>query len=263
MLAASMDTYLQQLYPELNPDILAAVMQILAVMLQAALVFSLVLYVLYSFGLYCIAKRRGIYRPWLAWLPLCRDWTLGGVADRYQLTVKYHFTINAPALVILKLITYVFGVGTVVISQELLTNVENLLSWSGKKVSQYQYEREILPLQKNIESMTLILNIICVLTVIAALLYLIFYYRAHYDLFASCRPEQKVVFLVLSILFPVTLPFFVFACRNKDDGMPPRKVEEQPQSVVQQPVIEPVFAPVVETAVPQEPVIFSDEETQQ
>jgi len=34
-----------------------------------------------------------------------------------------------------------------------------------------------------------------------------------------------VIFLVLSILFPVTQGFFLFFIRNKDEGMPPRKQE--------------------------------------
>jgi hypothetical protein len=37
--------------------------------------------------------------------------------------------------------------------------------------------------------------------------------------------------LILSILFPVAEPFMVFACRNKDEGMPPRRVVSQPEAV--------------------------------
>ena len=41
-----------------------------------------------------------------------------------------------------------------------------------------------------------------------------------------------MLFLVLSILFGVTEPFFLFFSRNKDDGMPPRKqpVQDAPSS---------------------------------
>ena len=57
-------------------------------------------------------------------------------------------------------------------------------------------------------------------------------YMALYDVYTSCTPQNNVVFLVLSILFSVTEPFFLFFTRNKDDGMPPRKQEpvyEAPQ----------------------------------
>ena len=33
------------------------------------------------------------------------------------------------------------------------------------------------------------------------------------------------IFLVLSIIFRITEPFFLFLCRDKDEGMPPRKQE--------------------------------------
>ena len=37
-----------------------------------------------------------------------------------------------------------------------------------------------------------------------------------------------MVFLVLSIVIPVTMPFFLLADRNLDRGMPPRRQEPQP-----------------------------------
>jgi len=60
---------------------------------------------------------------------------------------------------------------------------------------------------------------------ILAIITTVFQYVCLYDLYASCNPDNKVLFLVLSILFNVTMPFFVFACRKKDGGMPPRKDE--------------------------------------
>ena len=53
-------------------------------------------------------------------------------------------------------------------------------------------------------------------------------FMALYDLYRSCDPENSVLFLVFSILFSVTMPFFIFACRKKDLGMPPRKQPAQP-----------------------------------
>ena len=50
-------------------------------------------------------------------------------------------------------------------------------------------------------------------------------YIAMYDIYTSCDPQNNILFLVLSILFSVTEPFFLFFSRNKDGGMPPRKQE--------------------------------------
>lgn len=67
---------------------------------------------------------------------------------------------------------------------------------------------------------------------IISIVLMVFQYIALYDLFCSCNPENSTMFLVLSILFGVARPFFIFADRNKDLGMPPRKPEpetRQPQ----------------------------------
>jgi len=57
----------------------------------------------------------------------------------------------------------------------------------------------------------------------------VFQYVAYYDLFASSHPSNATLYLVLAIVFQVTLPFFVFACRKKDEGMPPRKQPVAPE----------------------------------
>ena len=61
-------------------------------------------------------------------------------------------------------------------------------------------------------------------------------YMAMYDINTSMDPSNNVLFLVLSILFHVTEPFFLFFSRNKDDGMPPRR--EEPRWQPQEPVSE-------------------------
>jgi hypothetical protein len=61
--------------------------------------------------------------------------------------------------------------------------------------------------------------VLWVLSVVTA----VFRYVCVYDLYASCTLNYKVLFLVLSILFPVAMPILIFVCRNKDQGMPPRK----------------------------------------
>ncbi len=54
-----------------------------------------------------------------------------------------------------------------------------------------------------------------------AIAYAVIYYMALYDIFWSLDPNNCVLFLVLSIVFSVTEPFFLFFNRNKDGGMPP------------------------------------------
>ena len=51
-------------------------------------VFTIAMYVLSAWGMYTIANRRGIHRPWLAWIPVANMWILGSISDQYQLSVK-------------------------------------------------------------------------------------------------------------------------------------------------------------------------------
>jgi hypothetical protein len=57
----------------------------------------------------------------------------------------------------------------------------------------------------------------------AHIAYLVIRYMALYDVYRSVDPGNSVLYLVLSILFSPTEPFFLFFNREKDLGMPPRK----------------------------------------
>ncbi len=58
---------------------------------------------------------------------------------------------------------------------------------------------------------------------------LVFWQIAMYDLYTSCNPEKKVLFLVLGIIFGFLEPFFIFFNRNREWGMPPRRPVEEPR----------------------------------
>ena len=45
-------------------------------------------YVLRAWGMYAIAKRRGINNPWMSWVPVLDLWVLGCISDQYQYGVK-------------------------------------------------------------------------------------------------------------------------------------------------------------------------------
>ena len=64
----------------------------------------------------------------------------------------------------------------------------------------------------------------------------VFCYIAYYDLFRSCKPGNAVLFLVLSILFNVTLAFFVFFSSKSDEGMPERRPRDPAPRIEEAPV---------------------------
>ncbi len=198
-------------------DVLLVFAGILLIVLLIVGIVSLVCYIFYSIGLHGLAKRRGLNHGWLAWLPIGRDWLLGCVSDQYQYVVKGKNTNRRLILLILSIAAFILPA---------LVNGASLAVLVEVTQNAFQempgYEQQL-----NIGNMlTQSLGSLASAGVSIALL--VFQCIALYDLYSSSRPSNNVLFLVLGILFCVTKPFFVFACRNKDDGMPPRR-EQLPQ----------------------------------
>ena len=189
----------------------AAVAIVLVVMAFAYLLvigFAILTYVLQSLGMYSIAKRREIRKPWLAWIPVGNMWILGSISDQYQYVAKGKIKNRRKTLLGLTIAMYALMIPLyMAYFAMILQGVFSGEAANGGYILSY---------------MTVILLLGLALFVIAVVA-MVFQYIALYDLFASCEPGNAVLYLVLSILINVTMPFFVFCCRKKDGGMPPRK----------------------------------------
>lgn len=201
------------------------------------LIFAIVSYVLSSVGLYSIAKRRGIHHPWLAWIPYGNSWILGSISDQFQYVAKGKIRNRRKWLLGISIAASILPV----IMSVLITVMSLALPFT-----------EIFGVTIGLWLATLAVAIVNA----------VFIYIAYYDLYSSCHPENAIMFLVLSIFISVTQPFFVFACRKKDLGMPPRKQAQehaqelpQPENVEEEPVQE-----AEETAVePQQEIVAEDD----
>lgn len=192
--------------------------------------FSIVCYVFQSIGLYTIADRRGIRHAWLAWLPVGNLWLLGSISDQYQYIAKGK--IRNRRKVMLGLNIAVVGLYLLSVAGLVVLAITSTVGGTETGVA-----GGFLLFFFGIPAFVVLVVVLKVLQ-----------YIAYYDLFKSCEPENTVLYLVLSIIFPVSMPFFVFACRKKDLGMPPRK-QPAPQQVVV-PTVEVVVDPnVVEKVV--------------
>lgn len=187
--------------------------------LLIALTIVLVMYIFWSVGLYAIAKRRGLRNAWLAWIPVGNHWITGSLADQYQYVAKGKIKNKRKILLILSLASFVLGLAFNLVSSLLVlaaAPAEGVIA---------------------VSSMLGVLR--SVINVVVSLAWTIFCHMALYDLYCSCNPENAVVFLVLGIFFPITIPFFIFFNRKKDGGMPPRKPAPQayvpPEPAYEQP----------------------------
>lgn len=202
-------------------------------------------YVLGAIGLYTIAKRRGIAHAWLAWVPVADMWLLGSISDQFRYVTKAQVKNKRTTLLVLNLVYIAVTVALVAV---LAVNAVELVTLGMAAVPN---EEEMMAAGLAWVFQCLgFLGILLVLAIVVA----VFTYIALYDLYVSVNPSCAVLFLVLSIFFGVTQPFFIFFNRNKDDGMPPRC--DVPQAPVAYAEPDYIPAPVA----PEEPQENASEE---
>ena len=173
-------------------------------------------YVLQSLGFYTIAKRRGIKHPGLSWVPVLNVWILGSISDQYQYVAKGQVKNKRKAMLTLSILSIVGAV--VVIAQCIAMTVKTVGYSTG-----YGYEDVEEGFVMGMLGILAGIGFVSLVLIGVSIALAILEYIALYDLYGSCDPQNKVLYLVLSILFSVTMPVFVFVCRNKDEGMPPRR----------------------------------------
>ena len=194
---------------------------------------SIVSYVFTSLALYTVAQRRGLNRPWLAWIPVVNCWIIGSLSDQYRYVVKGEVKSKRKVLLILQLLLLVMGIAMAAVA---IVTVVNLVSNTvlGAPISEREAMEMVLGPLVGIVGM-------CLPVMGISIAYAVIRYMALYDIYRSMDPVNCVLFTVLSILFGVTEPFFLFFNRNKDLGMPPRRQEydyAQPEYRQQEPVRE-------------------------
>ena len=75
---------------------------------------SIAMYVLTALGLYTMAKRRGINKAWLAWIPVVNCWLIGCISDQYRYVVKGQVKSKRRSLLILTIIQMILGIAVAV-----------------------------------------------------------------------------------------------------------------------------------------------------
>ncbi|MBQ4641750.1 MAG: hypothetical protein IJB47_03970 [Oscillospiraceae bacterium] len=191
--------------------VLGIIMSVLVVISLICIGFGILSYVLLSMGLYKIANRRQIRNSWLAWIPVGNMWILGSISDQYRYVAKGQIKNRRKVLL---------GLNIAIVA---LTVVCYVISFIGGIIAGLSQRPDLAAGQMGLAF--LLVGAVWVVTIVE----IVFLFIAYNDLYRSCNPEKADLFLVLSILFNVTISFFVFAVRNKDMGMPPRKQTPAPE----------------------------------
>ena len=194
---------------------------------------GMLVYILQAWALYTIAERRGIKKPWLAWIPVVNVWILGSISDQYQYVVKRQVKNKRKVLLGLEIAMAAIVIFLVVYL--LVAFFSSLLSMEPLM------NEEMLPIESDaardmIGALLVVILLalpLCVISIVRT----VFFYIAMYDVFCSCEPKNSTMYLVLSLVGNVVLSgaycIFLLLCKDKDLGMPPRKpeiVEEIPKN---------------------------------
>lgn len=191
-----------------SEGILRVIMGVVAAVMTVVLVSRAALFVLRSVGLYKIARRRGLRSAWLAWVPVACDWVMGSVADQYQYVAKGRIKNRRLPLVLLSLCVTVLRTIAVCIG----------FTWVQIGIQTLMGE---IPLG----AVTPLIGayVLPVLAWAGSVTHLVIRCFAVYDLYSSCTEKYSVLYLVLGLVFKFLEPILFFICRNKEEGMPPRR----------------------------------------
>ena len=186
------------------------------------MLLSIAGYVLTALALYTIARRRGLRNPWLAWIPVADCWLLGSLSDQYRYVLKGEHRSKRKILLFFRVLITIMWISLMGLLVNLCFHAVGGVFW-GAMSDERMFQ--ILHQAMN-------LLVLCLPLMGISIAYAVFRYMALYDIYKSLDPENCALFLVLSILFGITEPFFLFFSREKDGGMPPRKqpVQDAPSS---------------------------------
>lgn len=199
---------------------------------------GIVAYVLQALALYTIAKRRGLNKPWLAWVPLVNIWILGAISDQYQSVANGKTKKKRKILLGLCIAAIIVFFACLILFVVSLNNLDSLLPNMGPPMSDAEVIdpdfMDVISVLITFGAVFLALFFLCMIPALVLLIIIaVFRWMAIYDVFKSCEPKNARVYLLISLLLSFLAvsgleAIFLFLCMNKDEGMIPKNPEPQP-----------------------------------
>lgn len=176
------------------------------IILAFAAIFGFVSYILRSISLFDVGRRRGVRFYGLALVPVARAWVSGSIADIHdrKLGRDYkwrHFLLWFSVAVFVCFIVVIGVYADLIVKMIAIADYMTEAQMDNMALKFFSRLFPFVIAASLLSGVTTVLTYICM-----------------YKFFESCRPKSTMLFLILSVILPVTYPFFVFACRNWDDG---------------------------------------------
>lgn len=173
---------------------------------------GIVIYLLEAIGVYKMAKSAEIKNPWLAFIPVANDWVFGTLAEKYK---KKNGTKSARFGIILPVLE-----GIVLIEAIALTifTVISIKEITGYALDAVNTSAEMAPEQ----FMSLIPVIILYFALMAvAFAYAVVFFIALWRVYSSFDKSNATLYIVLSVIFTISVPIILFIIRNRKPEFDP------------------------------------------
>lgn len=177
-----------------------------------SLLIGLALYLLESIGVYKMAKSAEIKNPWLSFVPVGRNWVFGTLAEKYK---KKNGTKSARFGIILPVLE-----GIVLIEAIALTifTVISIKEITGYALDAVNTSSEMAPEQ----FMSLIPVIILYFALMAvSIAYAVVFFIALWRVYSSFDKPNATLYIVLSVVFTISVPIILFIIRNRKPEFDP------------------------------------------
>lgn len=175
-------------------------------------VIGIAIYLLESISVYKMAKSAEIKNPWLAFIPVANDWVFGTLAEKYK---KKNGTKSARFGIILPVLE-----GIVLIEAIALTifTVISIKEITGYALDAVNTSSEMAPEQ----FMSLIPVIILYFALMAvAIAYAVVFFIALWRVYSSFDKPNATLYIVLSVVFTISVPIILFIIRNRKPEFDP------------------------------------------
>lgn len=160
-------------------------------------IIALVLYIFKAIAIYKLSKNRGYKKPWIAFIPIVNSYLLGAVADNINMCIQKR-TIFRYLLLVADGLTFAVSLMTYPMAYKMMN--EGFIYSENPAVIFDQ-----MPSYMGISALSGLLGLATIIITGFVL----------YRIYMDYAPQSGVVYLVLSLLFQVTMPFFLFSIRNK------------------------------------------------
>lgn len=175
-------------------------------------VIGIAIYLLESISVYKMAKSAEIKNPWLAFIPVANDWVFGTLAEKYK---KKNGTKSARFGIILPVLEGIVLIESIALTIFTVISVKEI---TGYALDAVNTSAEMAPEQ----FMSLIPVIILYFALIAvAIAYAVVFFIALWRVYSSFDKSNATLYIVLSVIFTISVPIILFIIRNRKPEFDP------------------------------------------